>query len=96
MSDSHAPYGSAKAGIASSESTKSGGTDVFWCTVSAAATGGAWALNDSTDGSGTDLLSLSSPANSIVHMIFDPPIHFGTGLYVAVTGSNLLINLGYN
>jgi len=30
---------------------------VYWLLVSAAATGGAWQINNSTDDSGTDLLS---------------------------------------
>jgi hypothetical protein len=69
---------------------------VYWVSASAGSTGGAWQLNDSTDDSGTDLLSAVSPANSIVFMDFSgAPIPFQAGIYADVPGTNITLTIGY-
>lgn len=68
---------------------------VFWVSVSAGATGGAWQLNDSTDDSGTDKVSLSQPATSVSHHLFDPPLRFETGIYADIPGTNITLTVGY-
>lgn len=68
---------------------------VYWVLASAGATGGAWQLNDSTDDTGTDLVSAVSPASSIVFIPFDPPVEFGTGIWADVPGTNITLTIGF-
>ena len=69
---------------------------VYWVLISAAATGGAWQLNDSTDDSGTDVLSGVVQANG-GHFIdlSGAPIQFETGIRADLAGSNQTITVGY-
>ena len=73
---------------------------VHWVLVSAAATGGAWELNDSTDDGGTDLVSGIAPANSMTFLRFgaenEGALVFDTGIYVDIPGSNITITVGYH
>jgi hypothetical protein len=69
---------------------------VFGVLVSAAATGGAWQLNDSSDDSGTDLISGVAQANS-QHFInlSEIPVQFNTGIRADLGGSNQTITVFY-
>ena len=69
---------------------------VFGVLVSAAATGGAWQLNDSSDDSGTDLISGVAQANS-QHFInlSEIPVQFNTGIRADLEGSNQTITVFY-
>tara|TARA_R110000744_G_scaffold215820_3_gene334618 strand:- start:334 stop:618 length:285 start_codon:yes stop_codon:yes gene_type:complete len=69
---------------------------VYWVAVSAGATGGAFQLNDSTADGGTDMLNLTVAANSTQFISFiGAPVHFKTGIYVDIPGTNLTVNVGY-
>ena len=69
---------------------------VYWVAVSAGATGGAFQLNDSTADGGTDMLDLSVAANSTLFLDFTgAPVHFKTGIFVDIPGTNLTVNVGY-
>lgn len=81
--------------VTSDTAVKTSSARVFWVTASAGATGGAWQLNNSTDDSGTDLFSAVSPANSIVHILLDPPLAFPTALFADIPGSNITLTIGY-
>ena len=73
---------------------------VYWVLVSAAATGGAWQLNDSTDDGGTDLVSGVQAANTSQFLRFgsenEGALVFGTGIYVDIPGSNITITVGHS
>ena len=72
---------------------------VYWLLVSAAATGGAWQINDSTDDSGTDLLSGVQAANTSQFIRFgaltDGALRFGTGIFADIPGTNITLTVGY-
>ena len=69
---------------------------VYWVAVSAGTTGGAFQLNDSTADGGTDMLNLTVAANSTQFISFiGAPIHFNTGIFVDIPGTNLTVNVGY-
>ena len=67
---------------------------VYWVTASAGATGGAWQLDDG-DGDGTVRHSAVSPADSIVHCVFDPPIPFNTAIFADIPGTNITLTIGF-
>ena len=75
---------------------KSKGGFVHWVVVSAAATGGAWQLNDSDDDGGTDLVSAVAPANSITMLTFDPSVEFSDAIFADIPGSNITLTVGYD
>ena len=87
-------------GIVTSDiAVKSAEALLVWMLVSAAATGGAWQLNDSLADGGTDLMSGVAGANTQQFMRFGSPgdgaLHFKTGLYADIQGTNVTITLGY-
>ena len=73
---------------------------VYWVLVSAAATGGAWQLNDSTDEGGTDLVSGVQAANTSQFLRFgtenEGALVFGTAIYADIPGSNITLTVGYH
>ena len=73
---------------------------VYWVLVSAAATGGAWELNDSTDDSGTDLISGVQAANTSQFLRLgadsEGALLFSTAVYVGIPGSNITITVGHS
>ena len=68
---------------------------VYWMTISSAATGGRFQLNDSTDDSGTDIFDITMPANSIVHC-GGLDLYFGAAVYVDIPGSNIIVTVGHS
>ena len=65
---------------------------VYGVLVSATATGGAWQLNDSTDDSGTDLLSgIAQASSSMFITLTDTPIQFNLGIYADIPGTNVTL-----
>jgi len=70
---------------------------VHWVCGSAGATGGAFQLNNSTDDSGTDLLSGVVAADSALFFgPFDPPIRFSTAIFADIPGTNVTLTVGYS
>ena len=69
---------------------------VFGVLVAAAATGGAWQLNDSADDSGDDLISGFAQASS-QHFIdlSEIPVQFNTGIRADLAGSNQTFTVFY-
>jgi len=62
--------------------------------VSAGATGGLWQLNDSTDDTGTDVISGFVGANSGVYLDFSStPVQFATGIRADLPGSNQIVTV---
>jgi len=68
--------------------------------VSAADTGGAWQLNDSTDDGGTDLISGVQAANTSQFLRMgansEGALIFSTAVYVDIPGSNITITVGHS
>ena len=73
---------------------------VHWVLVSAADTGGAWQLNDSTDDGGTDLISGIQAANTSQFLRMgansEGALIFSTAVYVDIPGSNITITVGHS
>ena len=73
---------------------------VYWVLVSAVATGGAWQLNDSTDDSGTDLISGVQAANTSQFIRLgaesEGALMFNAAVYVDIPGSNITITVGHS
>lgn len=69
---------------------------VFWITVEDAADLEI-ELNDSTDNSGTDLwaMTLDVDVVNFGHFVFDPPLYFGTGIYLDVSTTTCQVIIGY-
>ena len=69
---------------------------VYGVLAAAAATGGLWQLNDSTDDSGTDLLSGFAQASSQIFIdLSNTPIHFNTALRADIPGTNVTLTVLY-
>ena len=69
---------------------------VYGVLASAAATGGLWQLNDSTDDSGTDLLSGFAEASSQSFIdLSNTPVHFNTAIYADIPGTNVTLTVLY-
>jgi hypothetical protein len=82
--------------ITASDLNVASGTRILkWLLVSAAATGGAWQINDSTDDTGTDRLSGVAPANS---MTFLGPLNLELrgGIFADIPGTNVTLSGGYS
>lgn len=73
---------------------KSAEGKVYWITVSDTLAS-VVQLNDSTDDSGTDQWQITLPTNSYIHVIFDPPLEFATGIYLDVPTGSPDIIVGY-
>ena len=73
---------------------------VYWVLVSAAATGGAWQINDSTDDSGTDVLSGVQAANTSQFIRLgaesEGALICNSGVYVDIPRSNITITVGHS
>jgi hypothetical protein len=67
---------------------------VFWISVSDTADLEV-ELNDSTNNSGTDKWGIKFNGDSIAHFVFDPPIYFGTGIYLDVSTTSCVVTVGY-
>ncbi len=68
---------------------------VYWVAVSAAATAGRLQLNDSTDDSGTDLLDVDVPADSMT-FFGNLDLTFNTAVFVDIPGSNIIVTVGHS
>ena len=72
---------------------------LVWLVVSAAGTGGAWQINNSTDDSGTDVMSGVAPANSMTHIYLGMPdkggLYCKSGIYCDIPGTNVTVSAGY-
>ena len=69
---------------------------VYGVLAAAGATGGLWQLNDSTDDSGTDLISGFAEANSQIHInLSNSPVQFSTGIRADLAGSNQILTVFY-
>ena len=68
---------------------------VHWVLVSAADTGGAWQLNDSTADGGTDLLDVDVPADSMT-FFGNLDLTFNTAVFVDIPGSNIIVTVGHS
>ena len=69
---------------------------VYGVLSAAGGTGGLWQLNDSTDDSGTDLISGFAQANSQDFInLSEIPVQFNTGIRADLAGSNQTITVFY-
>ena len=72
---------------------------LVWLVVSAAGTGGAWQINNSTDDSGTDVMSGVAPTNSMPHIYLGMPdkggLYCKSGIYCDIPGTNVTVSAGY-
>lgn len=83
--------------VTSDTQVKSGAGEVFWISVSAGTTGGAFQINDGTNDGGSDVYDTTVTASTGPWTVnFDPPIQCKTGIFVDVPGTNLKITIGYN
>ena len=82
--------------LAADAAVKSGAGVVYWLTVNDAADL-AIELNDSADDSGTDLwaMKLDVDVVNFAHFVFDPPIYFGTGIWLDVSTATCQVIIGY-
>ena len=60
-----------------------------------AATGGTVVINDSTDGTGTDIWALRAPQYGSGNISFTKPIPFTSGIYITVAGTAPKVSLAY-
>ena len=69
---------------------------VYGVLVAAGGTGGLWQLNDSTDDSGTDLISGFAEASSQTYIdLSQSPVQFSTGIRADLPGSNQILTVFY-
>jgi len=69
---------------------------VYGVLVAAEGTGGLWQLNDSTDDSGTDLISGFAEASSQTYIdLSQSPVQFSTGIRADLPGSNQILTVFY-
>ena len=68
---------------------------VYWMAISAAGTAGRLQLNDSTDDSGTDLLDVNIPADSMT-FFGNLDLTFNTAVFVDIPGSNIIVTVGHS
>ncbi len=81
---------------------KSSAGNVWWITIgnSHATASAAIELNDSTDDGGTDrwgvLLEAVDLSGQPSHFVFNPPIHFNTGIRIDITGGTVKATVGFS
>ena len=69
---------------------------VYGALAAAGTTGGLWQLNDSTDDSGTDLISGFAEASSQTYIdLSQSPVQFSTGIRADLPGSNQILTVFY-
>jgi len=69
---------------------------VYGVLAAAGGTGGLWQLNDSTDDSGTDLISGFAEASSQIYInLSNSPVQFSTGIRADLAGSNQILTVFY-
>ncbi len=91
----HSETGLLNSGVKQADAAiKASAGKVYWLTVSDTAAL-AIELNDSTANGGTDQWALDLPAGGYGHFIFDPPIDFGTGIYLDVSTATCKVSIGY-
>ena len=73
---------------------KSSPGKVYWLTISDASAS-AIELNDSTDDGGTDIWGLILTTNCYMHINFDPPLEFATGIFLDVSTGTPDVYIGY-
>ena len=78
---------------------KATGGTLVWLTISAGDTGGAVQINNSTDDSGTDVMSLVVPPNSMTHIRLGMPdkggLYCKNGIYCDIPASNTTVSAGH-
>ena len=69
---------------------------VYGVLAAAGTTGGLWQLNDSTDDSGTDLISGFAEASSQTYInLSQSPVQFSTGIRADLPGTNQILTVFY-
>jgi hypothetical protein len=67
---------------------------VYWLTASTESAS-VVQINDSTDDGGTDIWQIRISDNGHDHIVFNPPLHCGTGIYVDIPAGEPVVALGY-
>lgn len=73
---------------------KAGKGAVYWITVSDT-TASVVGLADSLTNSTTYLWQITIPDNGYVHTVFEPALHFGTGIWLDVPTGGADVIVGY-
>jgi len=69
---------------------------VYGVLAAAGTTGGLWQLNDSTDDSGTDLISGFAEASSQTYIdLSQSPVQFSTAIRADLAGTNQILTVFY-
>ena len=69
---------------------------VYGVLAAAGTTGGLWQLNDSTDDSGTDLISGFAQASSQTYIdLSESPVQFSTAIRADLAGSTQILTVFY-
>ena len=69
---------------------------VYGILAAAAGTGGLWQLNDSSDDSGTDLISGFAQASGETYIdLSNNPVQFNDSVYADVPGTNVILTIFY-
>ncbi len=92
---SRAPVGLSASGLKTADGQIKGSAgSVYWLSVSDTVAA-VIQLNDSLNDSGTDIWGITIPADGYAHFIFDPPLEFGTGIYLDVPTGAPDVYVGY-
>uniref|UniRef100_A0A6H1ZUK6 Uncharacterized protein n=1 Tax=viral metagenome TaxID=1070528 RepID=A0A6H1ZUK6_9ZZZZ len=90
-----AEVGLSNSGVLSADAqVKAAAGNVYWLTVSDTAVL-AIELNDGIADAGVDLWGIDLPAGGYLHLVFDPPIEFGTGIWLDVSTATCKVTIGY-
>ena len=69
---------------------------VYGVIASAAATGGLWQLNDSSNDGGTDIISgFAQPSGETYIDLSNNPVQFNDSVYADVPGTNVILTIFY-